>query len=50
MMISFDAFIRMALEEDIGGADHSSLACVSPDAISSAKLLVKQHCVIGIYQ
>ena len=33
--------IHDALNEDIGSGDHSSLSCISPDKISSAKLIFK---------
>jgi len=33
-------FIKQALEEDVGNGDHTSLACISKDDRSKAKLLV----------
>jgi nicotinate-nucleotide pyrophosphorylase (carboxylating) len=42
-----DAFIRMALAEDVGPGDHTSLACIPSDSISQAKLLVKDTGVIS---
>jgi nicotinate-nucleotide pyrophosphorylase (carboxylating) len=35
-------FILQSLVEDIGDGDHSSLACISYDAIGKAKLLIKE--------
>lgn len=34
-------FIEQALAEDVGEGDHTSLACIDPDSVSTAKLLVK---------
>lgn len=39
--------IRLAIAEDIGEGDHSSLACIPPDAERSARLLVKQDGVLA---
>ena len=36
-----DIIIANAIREDVGDGDHSSLACISEDALGSAKLLVK---------
>jgi nicotinate-nucleotide pyrophosphorylase (carboxylating) len=38
-----DAFIRSALQEDLGSGDHSSLAAIPSTAQSRARLLVKDH-------
>ncbi len=35
-------FIRLALEEDVGDGDHTSLATIPPDAQGRARLLVKE--------
>ncbi len=40
-------FIRRAFEEDIKDGDHTSLACIPADAISQAKLLVKDTGVLA---
>lgn len=40
-------FIERGLEEDVGNGDHTSLACIPPDQISRARLLVKENCVIS---
>src|SRR5690554_5194448 len=42
-----DLIIANAIREDVGGGDHSSLACISEDAIGSAKLLVKDEGIIA---
>jgi nicotinate-nucleotide pyrophosphorylase (carboxylating) len=42
-----EEFIINALEEDIGSGDHTSLACIPPDAKGSAHLLVKDTGVIA---
>jgi len=41
-----DKLILLALEEDIGDGDHTSLACVPADAIQQAKLLVKDSGIL----
>lgn len=42
-----EQFIKQAIAEDIGDGDHTSLACIPPDAIGRMKLLVKQEGVIA---
>ena len=42
-----DEFIRTALQEDIQDGDHSSLACVPEDAVSTAFLLIKEKGVLA---
>ncbi|PKA83962.1 nicotinate-nucleotide pyrophosphorylase [carboxylating] [Ulvibacter sp. MAR_2010_11] len=42
-----DRIISNAIREDVGDGDHSSLACISEDAIGSAKLLVKDEGMIA---
>ena len=42
-----EEFIDKALAEDVGDGDHTSLACIPADAISKAKLLVKDEGVIA---
>ncbi|NMC38011.1 MAG: carboxylating nicotinate-nucleotide diphosphorylase [Bacteroidales bacterium] len=34
-------FLLSSLEEDIGDGDHSSLACIPPEAVGKARLLIK---------
>jgi len=40
-------FIKNALEEDIHDGDHSTLSTISKDLEQSAKLLVKQNCILA---
>jgi len=40
-------FIELALAEDVGDGDHTSLACIPKDSKSSAKLLVKDAGIIA---
>jgi nicotinate-nucleotide pyrophosphorylase (carboxylating) len=42
-----DRLIAQALAEDLGDGDHSALACIPPDAMGSAKLLVKEHGILA---
>lgn len=42
-----DNFIEQALAEDIGSGDHTSMACIPPDAQSKAKLLVKDPGILA---
>lgn len=42
-----DEFIKNALEEDIGDGDHTSLACIPPNAKGKARLLVKEEGVLA---
>lgn len=41
-----DELIRMALLEDVGDGDHSTLACIPPTATASAKMVAKQDGII----
>ena len=41
------AFIKNALEEDIQDGDHSTLSTIPKDLKQSAKLLVKQDCILA---
>ena len=43
---NLDELIRMALLEDVGDGDHSTLACIPPTATASAKMVVKQDGII----
>ncbi len=40
-------FLKNAFAEDVKDGDHSSLACIPPEATSQAKLLVKQSGVLA---
>ena len=42
-----DDIIDIALKEDIGDGDHSSLACVPANAVGHAKLIVKDEGIIA---
>jgi nicotinate-nucleotide pyrophosphorylase (carboxylating) len=42
-----DKFIQSALDEDLGDGDHSTLAAIPPDTISTAKLLIKEDGIIA---
>lgn len=42
-----DLIITNAIREDVGGGDHSSLACIPEDAVGTAKLLVKDTGIIA---
>ena len=42
-----DEIIELALKEDIGEGDHTSLSCVPDDAIGKAKLLIKDEGVLA---
>ncbi|MCQ2284460.1 MAG: carboxylating nicotinate-nucleotide diphosphorylase [Bacteroidales bacterium] len=41
-----EKLVAMALKEDVGDGDHSSLSCISPEARGEMKLLVKQDGVL----
>ncbi len=38
--------IQLALKEDVGEADHSSLSCIEKGTQDKAKLIAKQDCII----
>ena len=40
-------FIKSGLEEDVRDGDHTSLACISPDSRSKARLLFKDTGVVA---
>ncbi len=42
-----DLIITNAIREDVGDGDHSSLACISEEAMGTAKLLVKDEGIIA---
>ncbi|NOZ45576.1 MAG: carboxylating nicotinate-nucleotide diphosphorylase [Chlorobi bacterium] len=42
-----DSFIKIALEEDIGDGDHTSLACIPKENTGEAQLLVKEEGIIA---
>ena len=45
--MNLDKFIDLALEEDLGDGDHTSLACIPSDAEGKAKLLVKDNGILA---
>jgi nicotinate-nucleotide pyrophosphorylase (carboxylating) len=42
-----DDLIDLAIREDIGDGDHTSLACIPKNAVGSARLLVKEQGIIA---
>lgn len=42
-----DLIIINGIREDVGGGDHSSLACIPEEAVGKAKLLVKDNGIIA---
>jgi nicotinate-nucleotide pyrophosphorylase (carboxylating) len=45
--MDIEAFIALAVAEDVGDGDHTSLACIPEDAVGEAKLLVKENGIIA---
>lgn len=45
--MDFKSFILNALKEDIQSGDHSTLACIPPEADGKAVLKIKQDCIIA---
>jgi len=45
--MQLDAFVRLALEEDLGSGDHTSLACIPANTHAKAKLLVKDQGILA---
>ena len=43
---NLDELITMALREDIVDGDHSTLACIPPDAVGTAKMVAKQDGIL----
>ena len=43
---NLDQLIKIALSEDIGDGDHSTLACIPPDAVNAAKMVAKADGII----
>ena len=43
---NLDELILMALREDVGDGDHSTLACIPPDAVGTAKMVAKQDGIL----
>ncbi len=45
--MDLNEFIRLALAEDVGEGDHSTLSAIAPEAVGNAKLLVKEKGVLA---
>jgi nicotinate-nucleotide pyrophosphorylase (carboxylating) len=45
--MKIEDYIRLALEEDIGSGDHTTRACIVPEQIGRAKLLVKADGILA---
>lgn len=43
---NLDELIQMALREDIGDGDHSTLACIPPTAVGTAKMVAKKDGIL----
>lgn len=43
---NLDELIKMALREDVGDGDHSTLACIPFDAVNNAKMVAKQDGIL----
>ena len=43
---NLDELIKMALREDVGDGDHSTLACIPADAVNAAKMVAKQDGIL----
>ncbi|MBR3724863.1 MAG: carboxylating nicotinate-nucleotide diphosphorylase [Bacteroidales bacterium] len=43
---NMDQLIQMALLEDVGDGDHSTLSCIPPTAIKTAKMVAKQEGIV----
>lgn len=43
---NLDELVRMALREDVGEGDHSTLACIPPTATASAKMVAKEGGIV----
>ena len=42
-----DSLINLAIAEDIGDGDHSSLSCIPADAVGTVQLKIKQQGVLA---
>jgi nicotinate-nucleotide pyrophosphorylase (carboxylating) len=47
LKIQLATFIKQALQEDVGNGDHTSLACIDPQATDTGYLLVKEPGVLA---
>lgn len=46
-MIDFDTFMAMAIKEDVGDGDHSTLSSIEKDAMGTGRLLVKETGILA---
>lgn len=46
-MMDIQEFIRLAIQEDVGTGDHTSLSCIPEDTLSKARLLVKDEGILA---
>lgn len=44
---AFNPLFRLALEEDLGNGDHSSLSCIPQNARSTARMLIKEDGIVA---
>ena len=47
LMSYIDELINIAIKEDIGDGDHTSLSCIPQSATGKAHLIVKEACIIA---
>jgi nicotinate-nucleotide pyrophosphorylase (carboxylating) len=51
MIKTFDeqlqSFLQTAVSEDVGDGDHSSVACIPPEAVGKARLIIKNEGIIA---
>jgi nicotinate-nucleotide pyrophosphorylase (carboxylating) len=45
-----DALLNLAIAEDIGDGDHSTLSCIPPSATGKVQLMMKQEGIIADYR
>lgn len=46
-MMDIQEFIRLAIQEDVGTGDYTSLSCIPEDTLSKARLLVKDEGILA---
>ena len=46
-LLSVEELIRLAIQEDVGDGDHTSLATIPQEAIGKAKLLIKEEGILA---
>ena len=45
--MEINQFVKLAIQEDVKQADHSTLSCIPKNSVGSAKLLVKENGIIS---